>query len=202
MEPQDTEVRPKANPSMPFRSIVIAITSVLVIAAALFAFHIFANSNPEKTATLPSKCDLPQLQADYGSLVEGGAPVEIGDGWDPSTFYCTGNSVGNWMGETFIGIGPQVHYSNINYYTPEIDKDQAWLSSIEQRKSGGPYDYVETSLDGYPLLYDCYMPNPGDPEVMTAALYVQGIVVDYWNEGCLDQNTKYLLEAASSVTVN
>jgi hypothetical protein len=36
---------------------------------------------------------------------------------------------------------------------------------------------------------------------MTAALYVHGIVVDYWNEGCLDQNTKYLLEAASSVPV-
>jgi hypothetical protein len=37
---------------------------------------------------------------------------------------------------------------------------------------------------------------------MTAALYVNGIVVDYWNEGCLGQNQKYLLEAASSITVN
>jgi hypothetical protein len=133
-------------------------------------------------------------------LVEGGAPSE--EGIDPSTFYCTGDSVGNWMGETFIGIGPQVHYSDINYYTPEIGNDQAWLSSIEQRKSGGPYEYIETSLEDYPLLYDCYAPNEGDSEVMTAALYVNGIVVDYWNEGCLDQNKKYLLEAAESIAVN
>jgi hypothetical protein len=200
MELQDSAVSPKANPSKSFRATIIAITSVLVVAAGFFAFQTFANSNTEKTAALPTSCDLPQLQADYGSLVEGGAPSE-GEGFDPSTFYCTGDSVGNWMGETFIGIGPQVHYSDVNYYTPEIDKDQAWLSSIEQRKSGGPYKYLETSLEDYPLLYDCYVPNPGDPEVMTAALYVHGIVVDYWNEGCLDQNTKYLLEAASSVPV-
>ena len=201
MEPQESAVSPKAIPSKRFRVIVIAITSLLLVAAGLFTLQTFANSNIDKTATLPSNCDLPQLQADYGSLVEGGAPVEDGDGWDPSTFYCTGDSVGNWMGETFIGIGPQVHYSDVNFYTPEIDKDQAWLSSIEQRKSGGPYEYLETSLEDYPLLYDCYVPNPGDPEVMTAALYVNGIVVDYWNEGCLDQNKKYLLEAASSIPV-
>jgi hypothetical protein len=201
MDPQESSVSPKVNPSKRFRAILIAITSVLLIAAGLFAFQNFANSNTEKTATLPTSCELPQLQAEYGLLVEGGAPVEDGEGWDPSTFYCTGDSVGNWMGETFIGVGPQVHYSNVNYYTPEIDKDQAWLSSIEQRKSGGPYEYFETSLEGHPLLYDCYVPNPGDPEVMTAALYVNGIVVDYWNEGCLDQNTKFLLEAASSIPV-
>ena len=201
MEPQDSSVSPKANPPKRFRAILIAITSVLLLAAGLFAFQIFADSNAEKTATLPTSCELPQLQAEYGLLAEGGAPVEDGEGWDPSTFYCTGDSVGNWMGETFIGIGPQVHYSSVNYYTPEIDKDQAWLASIEQRKSGGPYEYIETSLEDYPLLYDCYVPNPGDPEVMTAALYVNGIVVDYWNEGCLDQNKKYLLEAASSITV-
>jgi hypothetical protein len=198
---QDTAVSPKANPPKSFRAILIAISSMLLIAAGFFAFQTFANSNAEKTATLPTSCELPQLQAEYGLLVEGGAPVEDGDGWDPSTFYCTGDSVGTWMGENFFGVGPQVHYSSVNYYTPEIDKDQAWLSSIEQLKSSGPYEYIETSLEDYPLLYDCYVPNPGDPEVMTAALYVNGIVVDYWNEGCLDQNTKFLLEAASSVPV-
>jgi hypothetical protein len=180
--------------------VLIASTAVAAIAVGFFAFQMLANSNAEKIAILPTSCELPQLQADYGLLAEGGAPSE--EGIDPSTFYCTGDSVGNWMGETFIGIGPQVHYSDVNYYTPEIDKDQAWLSSIEQRKSGGPYEYIETSLDDYPLLYDCYAPNEGDPEVMTAALYVNGIVVDYWNEGCLEQNQKYLLEAASSITVN
>lgn len=199
MEPQDTAASPKATSPKRMRTILIAGTSVLAVAAGLFAFQMF--SNTEKIATLPTSCELPQLQADYGSLVEGGAPSEL-DGIDPSTFYCTGETVGNWMGETFIGIGPQVQYSDVNYYTPEIDKDQAWLSSIEQRKSGGPYEYLETSLEGYPLLYDCYVPNEGDPEVMTAALYVNGIVVDYWNEGCLDQNKKYLLEAASSIPVN
>jgi hypothetical protein len=197
MEPQDTQASPKANSTKRLRASLIAITSALLVVAGFFIFQM--NSNPEKIATLPTSCELPQLQADYGSLAEGGAPSE--DGIDPSTFYCTGDSVGNWMGETFIGIGPQVHYSDVNYYTPEIDKDQAWLSSIEQRKSGGPYEYLETSLEGYPLLYDCYAPNEGDPEVMTAALYVNGIVVDYWNEGCLDQNKKYLLEAAASVPV-
>jgi hypothetical protein len=179
--------------------VLIASTAVAAIAVGFFAFQMLANSNAEKIAILPTSCELPQLQADYGLLAEGGAPSE--EGIDPSTFYCTGDSVGNWMGETFIGIGPQVHYSDVNYYTPEIDKDQAWLSSIEQRKSGGPYEYIETSLDDYPLLYDCYVPNEGDPEVMTAALYVNGIVVDYWNEGCLEQNQKYLLEAASSIAL-
>jgi hypothetical protein len=195
MEPKDTAASPKANSPKRFRTILIIATSALAVTAGFFTFQM--NSKTEKIATLPSSCELPQLQADYGLLAEGGAPSE--EGIDPSTFYCTGDSVGNWMGETFIGIGPQVHYSDVNYYTPEIDKDQAWLSSIEQRKSGGPYEYLETSLEGYPLLYDCYEPNEGDPEVMTAALYVNGIVVDYWNEGCLDQNQKYLLEAASSI---
>jgi hypothetical protein len=199
MEPKDTAASLKANSPKLLRAMLITITSVLVIAGGLFAFQMFANNNKERTAALPTSCELPQLQADYGLLAEGGAPSE--EGIDPSTFYCTGDSVGNWMGETFIGIGPQVHYSDVNYYTPEIDKDQAWLSSIEQRKSGGPYEYLETSLEGYPLLYDCYEPNEGDPEVMTAALYVNGIVVDYWNEGCLEQNKKYLLEAASSIQV-
>ena len=200
MESQDSGTIPKASSPKRFRSVLIASTAVAAIAVGFFAFQMLANSNAEKIAILPTSCELPQLQADYGLLAEGGAPSE--EGIDPSTFYCTGDSVGNWMGETFIGIGPQVHYSDVNYYTPEIDKDQAWLSSIEQRKSGGPYEYIETSLDDYPLLYDCYVPNEGDPEVMTAALYVNGIVVDYWNEGCLEQNQKYLLEAASSITVN
>ena len=200
MESQDSGTTPKASSPKRFRSVLIASTAVAAIAVGFFAFQMLTNSNAEKIAILPTSCELPQLQADYGLLAEGGAPSE--EGIDPSTFYCTGDSVGNWMGETFIGIGPQVHYSDVNYYTPEIDKDQAWLSSIEQRKSGGPYEYIETSLDDYPLLYDCYAPNEGDPEVMTAALYVNGIVVDYWNEGCLEQNQKYLLEAASSITVN
>lgn len=195
MEPQDNQASPKANSPKRLRAILIVIASVLLVVSGYFAYQM--TSYPE--ATLPTSCGLPQLQADYGLLAEGGAPSE--EGIDPSTFWCTGDSVGNWMGETFIGIGPQVHYSVINYYTPEIDKDQAWLSSIEQRKSGGPYEYLETSLEGYPLLYDCYFPNEGDPEVMTAALYVNGIVVDYWNEGCLDQNKKYLLEAAANVPV-
>jgi hypothetical protein len=200
MESQDSGTTPKASSPKRFRSVLIASTAVAAIAVGFFAFQMLTNSNAEKIAILPTSCELPQLQADYGLLAEGGAPSE--EGIDPSTFYCTGDSVGNWMGETFIGIGPQVHYSDVNYYTPEIDKDQAWLSSIEQRKSGGPYEYIETSLDDYPLLYDCYVPNEGDPEVMTAALYVNGIVVDYWNEGCLEQNQKYLLEAASSIPVN
>jgi hypothetical protein len=199
MESQDSGTIPKASSPKRFRSVLIASTAVAAIAVGFFAFQMLANSNAEKIAILPTSCELPQLQADYGLLAEGGAPSE--EGIDPSTFYCTGDSVGNWMGETFIGIGPQVHYSDVNYYTPEIDKDQAWLSSIEQRKSGGPYEYIETSLDDYPLLYDCYVPNEGDPEVMTAALYVNGIVVDYWNEGCLEQNQKYLLEAASSIAL-
>ena len=179
---------------------LIVTSSVLAIAVGFYGYQMFTNSNTEKVAILPTSCELPQLQADYGLLAEGAAPSE--EGLDPSTFYCTGDSVGNWMGETFIGIGPQVHYSDINYYTPEIDKEQAWLSSIEQRKSGVPYEYLETSLEGYPLLYDCYVPNEGDAEVMTAALNVNGIVVDYWNEGCLDQNKKYLLEAAASIPLN
>ena len=196
MEPQDNQASPKASSPKRLRAILIVIASVFLVVAGYFAYQM--TIYPE--ATLPTSCELPQLQADYGSLAEGGAPSE--EGLDPSTFWCTGDSVGNWMGETFIGIGPQVHYSDVNYYTPEIDNDQAWLSSIEQRKSGGPYEYIETSLEGYPLLYDCYALNEGDPEVMTAALYVNGIVVDYWNEGCLDQNKKYLLEAASSIPVN
>ena len=198
MEPQDTSASPKANSPKRLRAILIVITSVLAIAAGFFVFQM--NSNTEKIATLPTSCELPQLQADYGSLAEGGAPSE--EGIDPSTFYCTGDSVGNWMGETFIGIGPQVHYSDINYYTPEIGIEESTLSSIEQRMGGGPYEYLETSLEGYPLLYDCYVPNQGDAEVMTAAIFVHGIAVDYWNEGCLDQNKKYLLEAASSIPVN
>jgi hypothetical protein len=196
MEPQDTQASPKANSPKRLRAILIVIASVFLVVAGYFAYQM--TSYPE--VTLPTSCGLPQLQADYGLLAEGGAPSE--EGIDPSTFWCTGDSVGNWMGETFIGIGPQVHYSDVNYYTPEIEKDQAWLSSIEQRKSGGPYEYIETSLEGFPLLYDCYFPNEGDSEVMTAALYVNGIVVDYWNEGCIDQNKKYLLEAASSIPVN
>jgi hypothetical protein len=199
MEPQNTGS--KASSPKRLRTLLIAITSVVAIAVGVFAFLLLTNIDKEKIAILPTSCELPQLQADYGLLAEGGAPSE-GEGLDPSTFYCTGETVGNWMGETFIAIGPQVHYSDINYYTPEIDNDQAWLSSIEQRKSGGPYNYLETSLEGYPLLYDCYVPNEGDPEVITAALYVSGIVVDYWNEGCLDQNKKYLLEAAASVPIN
>jgi hypothetical protein len=195
MQSQETE----ASSPKRLRTILITATSVLAIAAGFFAFQSFTSSHTEKTGTLPKNCGLPQLQADYGLLAEGGAPSE--EGIDPSTFWCTGDSVGNWMGETFIGIGPQVHYSDVNYYTPEIDNDQAWLSSIEQRKSGGPYNYIEASLEGYPLLYDCYVPNEGDPEVITAALYVSGIVVDYWNEGCIDQNKKYLLEAASSISL-
>lgn len=195
MEPQDNQASPKANSPKRLRAILIVIASVFLVVAGYFSYQM--TSYPE--VTLPTSCGLPQIQADYGLLAEGGAPSE--EGIDPSTFWCTGDSVGNWMGETFIGIGPQVHYSVINYYTPEIEKDQAWLSSIEQRKSGGPYEYLETSLEGYPLLYDCYFPNEGDPEVMTAALYVNGIVVDYWNEGCLDQNKKYLLEAAANVPV-
>jgi hypothetical protein len=198
MEPQDTEASPKANSPKRLRAILIVIASVLAVAGGLFAFQM--NGNTEKVATLPTSCELPQLQADYGSLAEGGAPSE--EGIDPSTFYCTGDSVGNWMGETFIGIGPQVHYSDINYYTPEIGIEESTLSSIGQRMGGGPYEYLETSLEGYPLLYDCYVPNQGDAEVMTAAIFVHGIAVDYWNEGCLDQNKKYLLEAASSIPVN
>lgn len=122
MEPQDSAVSPKANPPKRFRAILITITSVLLIAAGFFAFQTFANSNAEKTGTLPTSCELPQLQAEYGLLAEGGAPVEDGEGWDPSTFYCTGDSVGNWMGETFIGIGPQVHYSSVNYYTRRLTR--------------------------------------------------------------------------------
>jgi hypothetical protein len=200
MEPQDTVSTSKANSPKHLRTLLIAITSVIAIVIGLFAFQVLTNSNTEKIATLPTSCELPQLQADYGLLAEGAAPSE--DGLDPSTFYCTGDSVGNWMDETFIGIGPQVHYSDINYYTPEIGIEQATLSSIEQRTGGGPYEYLETSLDGYPLLYDCYVPNQGDAEVMTAAIFVHGIAVDYWNEGCLEQNKKYLLEAAASIPVN
>ena len=200
MEPKNSGTTPKASSPKRLRSVLIASTAVAAIAVSFFAFQMLTNNEEEKIAILPTSCELPQLQADYGSLAEGGAPSE--EGIDPSTFYCTGDSVGNWMGETFIGIGPQVHYSDINYYTPEIGNDEAWISSIEQRKSGGPYEYIETSLDDYPLLYDCYAPNEGDPEVMTAALHVNGIVVDYWNEGCLEQNKKYLLEAAESIEVN
>jgi hypothetical protein len=199
MEPDDSGSNLRRQSPKRLRAMLIVISSVLAIAVGFYGYQMFTNSNTEKVALLPTSCELPQLQADYGLLAEGAAPSE--EGLDPSTFYCTGDSVGNWMGETFIGIGPQVHYSDINYYTPEIDQDQAWLSSIEQRKSGGPYEYLETSLEGYPLLYDCYVPNEGDAEVMTAALYVNGIVVDYWNEGCLDQNKKYLLEAAESIAV-
>ena len=197
MEPDDSGSNLSGQTPKRLRAILIVISSVLAIAVGFYGYQMFTNSNTEKVAILPTSCELPQLQADFGLLAEGAAPSE--EGLDPSTFYCTGDSVGNWMGETFIGIGPQVHYSDINYYTPEIDKDQAWLSSIEQRKSGGPYEYLETSLEGYPLLYDCYVPNEGDAEVITAALYVNGIVVDYWNEGCLEQNKKYLLEAAASI---
>jgi hypothetical protein len=200
MEPKNSGTTPKASSPKRLRSVLIASTAVAAIAVSFFAFQMLTNNEEEKIAILPTSCELPQLQADYGSLAEGGAPSE--EGIDPSTFYCTGDSVGNWMGETFIGIGPQVHYSDINYYTPEIGNDEAWISSIEQRKSGGPYEYIETSLDDYPLLYDCYAPNEGDPEVMTSALHVNGIVVDYWNEGCLEQNKKYLLEAAESIEVN
>jgi hypothetical protein len=199
MEPDDSGSNLRRQSPKSLRAILIVISSVLAIAVGFYGYQMFTNSTATKVAILPTSCELPQLQADYGLLAEGAAPSE--EGLDPSTFYCTGDSVGNWMGETFIGIGPQVHYSDINYYTPEIDKDQAWLSSIEQRKSGGPYEYLETSLEGYPLLYDCYVPNEGDGEVMTAALNVNGIVVDYWNEGCLDQNKKYLLEAAASIPV-
>lgn len=200
MEPDDSGSNLRGQTPKRLRAMLIVTSSVLAIAVGFYGYQMFTNSNTEKVAILPTSCELPQLQADYGLLAEGAAPSE--EGLDPSTFYCTGDSVGNWMGETFIGIGPQVHYSDINYYTPEIDKEQAWLSSIEQRKSGVPYEYLETSLEGYPLLYDCYVPNEGDAEVMTAALNVNGIVVDYWNEGCLDQNKKYLLEAAASIPLN
>jgi hypothetical protein len=200
VEPDDSGSNLRGQTPKRLRAMLIVTSSVLAIAVGFYGYQMFTNSNTEKVAILPTSCELPQLQADYGLLAEGAAPSE--EGLDPSTFYCTGDSVGNWMGETFIGIGPQVHYSDINYYTPEIDKEQAWLSSIEQRKSGVPYEYLETSLEGYPLLYDCYVPNEGDAEVMTAALNVNGIVVDYWNEGCLDQNKKYLLEAAASIPLN
>ncbi len=201
MEQQDAGNNPQLKSQRRLRTVLLAITSLVTFAAGVIAFLLLTNIDKEKIAILPTSCELPQLQAEYGQLAEGGAPTD-GEGLDPSTFYCTGDSVGNWMGETFIGIGPQVHYSDINYYTPEIDIEESTLSSIEQRMDGGPYEYLETSLEGYPLLYDCYVPNQGDAEVMTAAIFVHGIAIDYWNEGCLDQNKKYLLEAVESITVN
>lgn len=154
-----------------------------------------------KTTELPSQCDLPKLKADYGSLVESGSPSLNSDEVDPSTFSCEGDSVGTWMGETFIGIGPSVRYYDHIYYTPGKNRYQEWFTEVESLRKSGPYTYSESKLEQYPLVYDCYFPNEGDPEAMTATVYVHGIIFNYWNEGCLESNKKYILEAALNVPV-
>ncbi len=160
-----------------------------------------SDAQNSKTTTLPTECNLPELRRDYGDLEETGEQLMDDAGTDPSTFHCIGDSVGSWTDDYYVALGPDVRYSDLTYYNPETNKYQEWSSYVEGLATSGPYDYVETSLGGYPLLYDCYVPNEGDAEVMASLLFVHGIVIDYWNEGCLDDNEVYILEAALNVPV-
>jgi hypothetical protein len=150
------------------------------------------------TTRLPTECDLPMLEGDYGPLEISRAGTET-EQLDQSTFYCMGETVGSWWNETFIGIGPQVNYSNQSYYAPKRNKWTDWLETVEYLLSTYPNQYTQTNIGGYSVLYECYVPNPGDPQDIQAIINVHGVQIDYWNEGCLEQNTKYMLEAVNNV---
>ena len=177
--------------------------------SALFTLKIFSEKDELElsieskkvyavTTSLPNECDLPTLESNYGGFEIGGAP-SVTDQPDPSTFYCQGDTVGSWMNETFIGIGPQVNYSDWSYFEPSRDRYKDWLESAKHMKID--YGYVESSIEGYPVVYECYVPNPGDAEVISALINVHGVQIDYWNEGCLDDNSKFILEAVANVPV-
>jgi len=180
--------------------------------SAQYSLNIFSESREIKfstrtpivhavTTSLPSSCNLPTLEKDYGTLEESRAGTDWSGVYDMSTFYCDGDTVGSWMNSTFIGIGPQVDYSDQSYYEPKRNRYQDWIDQVEYQLGSPPYDYVQTTLNDYQVLYDCYIPNEGEPQDMAALINVHGVVIDYWNEGCLEGNTKYILEAAANVPV-
>lgn len=145
------------------------------------------------TTSLPSSCNLPTLESHYGKFDETRQDTDWSGVYEMGTFYCRGYS--------FIEMWPMVDYWDQTYYEPKRNRYEDWLGEVENQLSSSSYNYIQTTLSNYPVLYDCYETNPGGPKVIDALINVHGVKIEYFNEGCLEANTKYILEAVDNVPV-